>query len=115
MATLVLVNTAPYGSEGPYNALRLVQALLLKEEWVELFFMGDGVHTARVGQQPMTAHASLEAMLREALDKGAQVSVCGTCCRARGVTEGELIDGVHIATINDLAGLVLSCEHALSF
>jgi len=47
MVTTLIVNGSPYGSELPYNALRLAGALLVKEHWVEVFFLGDGVHTAR--------------------------------------------------------------------
>ena len=35
--------TAPYGSEGPYNAFRLADALALRDEHVEVFLMGDAV------------------------------------------------------------------------
>ena len=52
MSVLLVVNTAPYGSEGAYNALRLAEALALREEHVEVFLMGDGVHAARAGQDP---------------------------------------------------------------
>jgi sulfur relay (sulfurtransferase) complex TusBCD TusD component (DsrE family) len=115
MATVVLVNTAPYGTEGPYNALRLVQALALQGEEVDLFFMGDGVHTGRAGQEPLTAHASLEAMVREVLERSVTVTLCGTCCKARGVAEDELISGVRIGTITELADLVRAADRVVSF
>jgi sulfur relay (sulfurtransferase) complex TusBCD TusD component (DsrE family) len=115
MATVVLVNTAPYGSEGPYNALRLVQALALRGEEVDLFFMGDGVHTGRAEQEPLTAHASLEAMLREVLDRTVPVTLCGTCCKARGLSEAELVEGVRVGTIADLVDLVRTAGRVVSF
>jgi sulfur relay (sulfurtransferase) complex TusBCD TusD component (DsrE family) len=115
MATVVLVNTAPYGTEGPYNALRLVQALALQGEEVDLFFMGDGVHTGRAGQEPLTAHAALEGMLREALDRSVPVVLCGTCCKARGLTEDDLIGGVRVGTISELADLVRTADRVVSF
>jgi uncharacterized protein involved in oxidation of intracellular sulfur len=63
MSVLLVVNTPPYGSEGPYNAFRLAEALALREEHVEVFLMGDAVQAARAGQDPRGAHASLELML----------------------------------------------------
>jgi sulfur relay (sulfurtransferase) complex TusBCD TusD component (DsrE family) len=115
MATVVLVNTAPYGTEGPYNALRLAQALALQGEEVDLFFMGDGVHTGRAGQEPLTAHASLEGMLREVLERAVPVTLCGTCCKARGVAENELVKGVRVGTIKELADLVRRADRVVSF
>jgi uncharacterized protein involved in oxidation of intracellular sulfur len=77
--------------------------------------MGDGVHAARAGQAPREAHASLEQMLDGLLERGVMVACCGTCCRARGVAEGDLADGVTLATIHDLAEGVARCERTLSF
>jgi uncharacterized protein involved in oxidation of intracellular sulfur len=115
MSVLLVVNTAPYGSEGPYNALRLAEGLALRGEPVELFLMGDGVHTARSGQDPRTSHASVEQMLTELLSHGAECSCCGTCCAARGLTGGDLVDHVRLATIHDLAAAVARCDKVLSF
>jgi uncharacterized protein involved in oxidation of intracellular sulfur len=115
MSVTLVVNSAPYGSEGPYNALRLAQALLARGEWVDLFLMGDGVHAARASQDPRGAHASLEAMIREALEKGAQVTLCGTCCQTRGLDEHDAIPGVHLGTVHDLAALVVKSDRVISF
>ncbi len=115
MTVLLVVNTPPYGSEGPYNALRLAEALALREERVEVFLMGDAVHAARAGQEPRGAHAVLEAMLTGVLDRGVAVACCGTCCRTRGLAEGDLVAGVTVAAIHDLAEAVARCERTLSF
>ena len=115
MDVLLVVSTSPYGSEGPYNALRLAEALALREESVELFLMGDGVHAARAGQEPRDAHASIEHMLRGVLERGVHVSCCGTCCRSRGLDEAELVEGAHLRTIHDLAASLAACGRSLSF
>ena len=60
MKVLLLVEHSPYGTEGPYNALRLAESLLERGEWVDLFFIGDGVHAARAGQDPSGAGVSVE-------------------------------------------------------
>lgn len=115
MATLMILNSAPYGSERAYNALRLAEALVVKGEWVDLFLMGDGVHAARRGQEPRGAHASVESMLAGLLGQGAPVVACGTCCQTRGLDEQDLIEGVRVGTIHDLAELVLGSDRQLSF
>ena len=115
MAVLIVVNSAPYGSEGPYNAFRLADALALHEEHVELFLMGDGVHAARAGQEPRGAHASLEEMLRQLLEKGVDVACCGTCCTARGLMEDAVVPGVRIETVHDLAAATVRSDKVVSF
>jgi uncharacterized protein involved in oxidation of intracellular sulfur len=115
MSVLLVVNTAPYGSEGPYNAFRLAEALVLREEHVEVFLMGDAVHAARAGQDPRGAHASLESMVIQLLSSGVECRCCGTCCSARGLADVDLITDVSLATIHDLAAALVRSDKVVSF
>jgi uncharacterized protein involved in oxidation of intracellular sulfur len=115
MPVTVLVNASPYGSELPYNALRLAVALELAGEEVEVLLMGDAVNTARRGQDPRAAHASLEGLLTQLVEKGAGVTLCGTCCQTRGLQEPDLLDGVTTGTIHDFARVVRSSDKVISF
>jgi uncharacterized protein involved in oxidation of intracellular sulfur len=115
MSVLIVVNTAPYGSEGPYNAFRLAEALVLRDEHVEVFLLGDAVHAARGGQDPRGAHASLEQMLLGLLDRAVDVACCGTCCTARGLAEDDLVPGVRVETIHDLAAATVRSDKVVSF
>lgn len=114
MSIAVLVNASPYGSELPYNALRLAAALLLDGQ-VDLLLMGDSVNTARRDQDPRAAHASLEGLLADLIEKGADVTLCGTCCQTRGLQESDLVDGVVVGTIHDFARVVRASEKVVSF
>lgn len=115
MSIALLVNGSPYGTETPFNALRLAQALELADEPVELLLMGDAVNTARRDQDPRSAHASLEAMLVALVEKGASVTLCGTCCQTRGLREADLVEGVAIGTIHDFAQILKRADKTLSF
>jgi len=114
MKVLVLVEHPPYGSEGPLNALRLADALLERGEWVDLFFIGDGVHAARAGQDPSGA-GSVEDQLRGVMERGADVILCGTCCRARGLVPEHVVPGARISTIRELADLVAGADKVVTF
>ena len=115
MSVVIVVNSAPYGSEGPYNAYRLAEALALRDEHVEIFLMGDAVHAARAGQDPRGAHASLEQMLADLLERAVDVACCGTCCTTRGLAEGDVVTGVRVETIHDLAAAVARSDKVVSF
>jgi len=115
MTFALLVNSSPYGSEGPFNALRLAKALELEGEHIELLFMGDGVNTARRGQEPRTAHASLEPMLAELIEAGAGITLCGTCCETRGLHEADIVDGAVVGTIHDFARHMKVSDKVVSF
>jgi uncharacterized protein involved in oxidation of intracellular sulfur len=115
MNILMIVNDQPYGSERPYNALRLASALC-KREGVELrvFLFGDAVMCAIAGQQLPEGHYHLDRMLK-GLSHHAEVSCCGTCMDARGVDQAMLVEGAQRSSLDELAESVLWADTALTF
>jgi len=72
---LFILNDAPYGSERPYNALRLALNLVKRpgvQVWV--FMTGDGVLCARRGQKTPDGYYNMERMVRSLARRG-QVAV----------------------------------------
>ena len=63
----------------------------------------------------MGSHASLEALLKALIEKGVGVTLCGTCCQARGLRESDLIEGVVSGTIHDFARSVNQSDKVISF
>jgi sulfur relay (sulfurtransferase) complex TusBCD TusD component (DsrE family) len=88
MSVLLVVNTAPAGSEGPYNAFRLADALALRDHYVGVLLMGDAVRSARARQDPRGA---------------------------RGLTAAHRVPGVRVATIHDLAAATARSGKVISF
>ena len=73
---LFILNDAPYGSERPFNALRLALDLTRREGVkVRVFLTGDGVLCARRGQRTPQGYYNIEQMLRRLLAHGAEVAV----------------------------------------
>jgi uncharacterized protein involved in oxidation of intracellular sulfur len=112
---LVIVNDQPYGSERPYNALRLAGALSKREEVeVRVFLLGDAVACAVAGQQLPDGHYHLDRMLKPLLRRG-QVGLCGTCMDARGLREDQMIDGARRSTLEELTDWTLWADKTLVF
>jgi uncharacterized protein involved in oxidation of intracellular sulfur len=62
---LIVINDGPYGSERPYNALRLAMKLAGRPEArVSVFLVGDGVSCALSGQQTPNGYYNIERMLK---------------------------------------------------
>jgi uncharacterized protein involved in oxidation of intracellular sulfur len=112
---LVIVNDQPYGSERPYNALRLAGALS-KREGVEVrvFLLGDAVACAVAGQRLPEGHYHLDRMLKPLLRRG-QVGLCGTCMDARGLRECQMVDGARRSTLEELTDWTLWADRTLVF
>jgi uncharacterized protein involved in oxidation of intracellular sulfur len=68
---LFIVNDAPYGSERPYNALRLALDLVKRPELqVRIFLVGDGVNCALAGQKTPEGYYNVERMLKSIARRG---------------------------------------------
>ena len=117
MNVLLVVNGPPYGSDGPYNALRLAMTLQREQADVDirLFLLGDGVTCALSGQTTPQGYYNLERMVKAVISKGGQVRVCGSCAETRGMKTLSLIEGAEISTMSQLAQWVSESDKALSF
>lgn len=113
--TVVINTTTPYGTEGPYNALRLALALNKGEVRVNIFLLADGVWAGQAGQSVPKGYYNIQKMLQMLLSSGAKVKACGTCMTARGLDERKIIEGIEKATMADLAQWVKESEKMLSF
>jgi uncharacterized protein involved in oxidation of intracellular sulfur len=116
MKALFIINDPPYGTERVYNALRLAHALLKKEPETEVtvFLMADAVLTAKAGQKTPDGYYNVERMLKRLAGKG-RVLLCGTCMDARGLSEGEMMDGARRSSMDELAGATLEAAKVLVF
>jgi uncharacterized protein involved in oxidation of intracellular sulfur len=99
----IIINDAPYGIEKPWNALRLARALVATKQKVNIFLLGDAVTIAKKGQQTPAGYYNLAQMLAELVGLEANVRACGTCLNARGIKKDELVEGVAVGIMLDLA------------
>lgn len=114
-STLFIINDAPYGSERPYNALRLAGALSAHDgQLVRVFLLADAVACARAGQKVPEGYYNLELMLGKLLHRG-EVALCGTCMDARGMTEADLFGSTRRSTLAELAEWTVQADKVLVF
>jgi len=117
MRHLILLNDPPYGSERSFNGLRMAHALAKNdpEAGITVFLMADAVACAKSGQKTPEGFYNLERMLRRVLSAGGRVLICGTCMDARGLTEGDMMEGAARSTMDELAEATLAADRVLVF
>ncbi len=116
MKVLVLVNDPPYGSERCYNALRLAGALAKRQgTQVRVFLIGDAVGCAVAGQVLPNGFYHLDRMLVSALRRGAEVGLCGTCMDARAIADGQIVEGAHRSSLEELTEWTLWADKVVTF
>ena len=114
---LFIVNDPPYGTERAYNALRLAISLRKKEAATEMrvFLVGDGASCAKAGQATPSGYYNVELMLKSVAKHGAVVGVCGTCMDARGLKDGDLVEGARRSSLDEETEWTLWAEKVLVF
>ena len=117
MNTLLILNDPPYGTERCYNALRLAHNLLKQEPDgpVTVFLMADAVLAAKAGQKTPDGYYNMERMLKRIVTGKGRVLLCGTCMDARGISDGEIMEGAHRSTMDELGGATLAADKVLVF
>lgn len=114
MKTLLILNDPPYGTERSYNGLRLAKALAGEKVEVTVFLLADAVSCAKAGQKVPQGFYNLELMVKSVARQG-KVLLCGTCMDARGLTDGELVEGAKRSTMKELAELTVAGDQVLVF
>ena len=117
MKILFIINDAPYGTEKAYNALRMAMTLQKEnsESEVNIFLMADAVSCALPNQNTPNGYYNIERMMKAVLNKGGKVKTCGTCAEARGIKNLQLIEGVEISNMPELAKWTVEADKVLSF
>jgi uncharacterized protein involved in oxidation of intracellular sulfur len=116
MKTLFVLNDPPYGSEQPYNGLRLANTLAKREgEEVRIFLLADAVGCALVGQATPNGYYNLERLLSSVVKHGGEVGLCATCMDARAVSDDRLVEGAHRSTMDQLADWTLWADKVVTF
>lgn len=113
---LIIANDAPYGGEKTWNALRLAGASVTAEigMQVRVFLMGDSVGAAKKGQVTPEGYYNLEKMIADLVAKGVEVKLCGTCLKARGIKDEELVGGAQRGTMMILANWVKEADRVVT-
>ena len=112
---LFILNDPPYGTERSYNAIRLARSLLNAQEEVRVFLMGDAVACATAGQKVPQGYYNLGDMLGGVIRRKGDISICGTCMDARGMTDERLIEGARRGTMDILADWTKWADKVLVF
>jgi uncharacterized protein involved in oxidation of intracellular sulfur len=88
---------------------------LVSGEKVNIFLLGDAVIVAKAGQETPKGYYNLGEMIKDILSKGGKVLACGTCIKARGIKAEELLEGVQVGRMIELANWIKESDKALTF
>ncbi len=103
----IILRKPPYGTIDAPEAIRHTLGAVTEELPVQLILVDGGVHAARKGQDTgTTGYLSAEEGIRDCVDMGAQVYVDRKSLEAEGIAASDLIEGVTLASTNEIAAVV---------
>ena len=108
------IGSPAYSSERGFTALNFVRTALAEGHGVGVFLFEDGIFLAKKGQDPGNFANPLPWLL-EVLEAGVEVRFCGTCAKERGLSEGEVVEGVHKGGMPDFVRMVVDSDRNVVF
>ena len=82
---------------------------------VNVFLMADAVTCGIQNQNTPQGYYNIERMLKSVLNKGGKVKACGTCADARGIRNLQLIEGIEVSNMAELAQWSIDADKVFTF
>ena len=113
----MIITGAPYGNEKMFTALRLAMTLQQEQPDIKLriYLIVDSVIAAIPNQTLPDGYYNIERMLKGIILKGAEIKLCGTCVKARGLKDLKLIDGLEVSNMKQLSEWVIGSDKVITF
>lgn len=117
MERVTLIIQEGPGNMKAWNGLRLAAGLIGEGMDVYMFLLQDGTYAALKGQKPVDGlkEFDLAGKITELIGFGVQVQCCSLCAEARGISADDLVEGVSMASMIDLARSIKESKHVISF
>jgi predicted peroxiredoxin len=117
MGTICIVlKRPPYGTVDAAEAIRHALGGITDDMEVQMILLAGGVHAARKGHDTSsTEYMSIEDGIHDCIDMGVAVSVEKSSLIAAGIDDGDLIEGVSVASGAEIAGLIKRSDTAMIF
>lgn len=117
MKVLIIINSAPYGNEHAYNALRIAMQFQKDFEGTEIriYLIADGVFCAMPKEQTPNGFYNIERMLDAVITKGGKVRMCTTCGEARGLKEIKLTEGTEWSSMKALTEWIADSDKVINY
>ena len=112
----IILRRPPYGTVDAPEAIRHALGGIVEDMSVRLILVDGGVNTARKNQNTSgTDYLSAEEGIRDCIDMGAMVYVDRASLKEESLENGDIIEGVVIATGSEIAGIIAETDTIMIF
>jgi uncharacterized protein involved in oxidation of intracellular sulfur len=123
MATFTITVADPaYGTQRFYTVARFALAARHEQHDVNVFLYEDAVGAAKKNQETADFPGVLQErmphcgeLIAALVRAGVRIKACGICAKERGLAPQEVVDGVEIGSMVDLARWVDAADKVIAF
>jgi len=108
----VVIGDGPYTKERPFTMLRFVYTALLDGHRANIFLVEDGIFVGKKNQEPAN-YDNIGKWMADIIEEGAEVAACSVCMKARGISEGELMEGISVSTMHGFVDMCVEADNIL--
>ena len=84
------------------------------DNYLNLFCFSDAILCGIAGQNPNEGF-NIQQLIDILAAQGAEIKLCTSCVKARGLLDAKLIDGVTLGTLDDVSEWTLWADKVLTF
>jgi tRNA 2-thiouridine synthesizing protein D len=104
----------PYTYEDVDTVIKIANAALDKGHEVSIFLFCDSAIASNAKIKPVRGDRRIPDLLKEVIDRGAKVDICGICMDYRGITKDMIIEGSNPSGLPELAELIYNTDRFIS-
>jgi len=115
MKITIQVMKPAYTYEDLDSALHIAEAALKRGHEVRLFLFSDSVIGANKAVKPIRIDRVIPKKIKNLIEKGLRVDLCGICMDYRGLSVNNIIEGANPSGLPELASLVATSDVFINF
>lgn len=114
MKIAIQVMVQPYTYQDLDTALHIAQAALNRGHEVTLFLFADSVISINKLIKPIKTDRNIPDRIKQLIEKGMNVEICGICMDYRGITTDMIVEGSKPSGLPELAHIFATYDRVIS-
>ena len=114
MKITVQVMLHPYTNQDVDTAVRIAKEAVKKNHEAAIFLFCDSVLAINTSAKPVRGDRNIPELIKELIDMGVEVHICGICFQYRGLERDKIVKGAKLSGLPELATLIYESDRFIN-
>ncbi len=110
MKIAIQVMLHPYTNQDVDTAIRIAKEAVKKGHEAAIFLFCDSVLAINTAARPVRGDRNIPQLIKELIDMGVEVHICGICFQYRGLERDKVVEGAKLSGLPELASLIYESD-----